>query len=225
MSWIVHLALINTLVLISIADKLVRMDLSFKMTRVNKVYPLPVANFKADGQNIYALVDTGATYLFFVWKYWFEDNLENCNELIFGCYECAPPCKQGPTKTFTFGDGAKVWLFPHTGKLDFNGGVSAPLDFGLVSGFNRDSATIWASLGLRPSHPGSAPYKSIVEQLFAKKIIASNSFSIYFTGGDNPSGQLILGGDDPSKHAGPLSYVQIVNEDEEFIQLLGLTIG
>ncbi|KAF4672711.1 hypothetical protein FOL47_000190 [Perkinsus chesapeaki] len=193
--------------LVNAADELVRMDVSFKMTHgLNGVYPQPVVNFKADGQNIYAIIDTGTPYFFLVWKQWYEGSHQSCNELIFGCYECVSPCKQGPTKIFTFVGDREVWLFPHTGKLDLKGKVSASLDFGLVSGYNRNPGMIWASLCLKQSHPDS-PYKSIVEQLFTKKIIASNSFSIYFTGGDNPSGQLILGGDDPSKHAGPLSYV------------------
>ncbi|KAF4652010.1 hypothetical protein FOL47_011305 [Perkinsus chesapeaki] len=225
MSWLVDLILVHILVLANIADKLVRMDVSFKMTGVNKGFPQPVVNFKADGQITYALVDTGAPYVFLVWKQWYENSHEDCKEFLFGCYECIPPCKQGPTKTYTFADHSAVSLFLHTGKLDFNGEVSTPLDFGLVAGFNRDPATIWASLGLGPSDPSTAPYKSIVELLFTKKIITGNSFSIYFTGGDDPSGQLILGGDDPSKHAGPLSYVQIVNKDQGSIQVLGLTIG
>ncbi|KAF4708701.1 hypothetical protein FOZ62_023528, partial [Perkinsus olseni] len=196
-----------------------------KLTAVNDIYPLPLAHFKADGQDIYALVDTGATYLFVVWKHWYEEEFGVCANLVFGCYECVPPCTQGPTKAFTFGDGSKVWLFPHSGKLEFDSAIIPSANFGMVAGFNRDSERIWASLGLRASTPATQPYTSIVEQLVSKKVISSNSFSLYFKGGEDSTGELILGGEDPGKYVAPLKYVQIVNKDEQFVQLMGLAIG
>ncbi|KAF4658786.1 hypothetical protein FOL47_007826 [Perkinsus chesapeaki] len=219
------LILVCTLAQVDIADKLVRMDMSFKMTRASEAYPDPMVNFKADGQSIYALVDTGIDATFFVWRKWYENNHQDCAQLIFGCYECIPPCKEGPTKKIVFADGHEVDIFKHTGKLDLNGGVSTSLDFGLVAAYDHDAATIWASLGLAASDPLTALCKSVIEQLYDKKIITGTSFSIYFTAGDNPSGELILGGDDPSKHAGPLSYVQIVDREDFSFQVLGLTIG
>ncbi|KAF4655378.1 hypothetical protein FOL47_009467 [Perkinsus chesapeaki] len=210
MSRLIDLILVHILVLASIADKLVRMDVSFKMTGVNTVYPQPVVNFKADGQ---------------IWKQWYENSHEDCKEFLFGCYECNPPCKQGPTKTVDFVGGARIQLFPHTGKLDFNDGVSTSLDFGLVAAFNRELTSIWASLGLAPSDTETAPYRSVPEQLLLKKVITESSYAIYFNAGANPSGELILGGDDPSKRAGALNYLKIVDAESHFVRVLGLAIG
>ncbi|KAF4649524.1 hypothetical protein FOL47_002012 [Perkinsus chesapeaki] len=101
------------------------------------------------------------------------------------------------------------------------GGLSTQVDIGLVAGFNQAPEEIWASLGLR----ASTKNLSIAQQLAAKKIIKDESFSIYFNGERFASGEIILGGEDPSKQEGPLKFFKIVKDVGQFVQLHGLQVG
>ncbi|KAF4690008.1 hypothetical protein FOZ60_000761 [Perkinsus olseni] len=60
-------------------------------------------------------------------------------------------------------------------------------------------------------------------QLLAKpksqRLIEESVFSVYLKTGKDPSGELILGGGDKSKYAGPLKYVKVVNKEEQSIMM------
>mmetsp|Transcript_15865 Transcript_15865/g.13294 ORF Transcript_15865/g.13294 Transcript_15865/m.13294 type:complete len:85 (-) Transcript_15865:7-261(-) len=79
---------------------------------------------KADGQEVSCLVDSGSSVLFVVWKKWFEAVGQKCDDLIFGCYECVPPCQLGRKKHFCFEDDTCVSVFPHSGKFDLHSDLS-----------------------------------------------------------------------------------------------------
>ncbi|KAF4651225.1 hypothetical protein FOL47_000531, partial [Perkinsus chesapeaki] len=204
-------------------DKLARMDLSIRRTYTFDIYPNPVVQLTVDGQVLFSLVDTGASLLSLVWTEWFGRSRGVCQNLFFGCYQCVSPCKQGRTTTFSFVEGSDVSVFPHSGVFDLSDGTSARLDFGLVAGFNRNPPRIWSSFGLAPSE--DQEYRSIVQQLSDKNIINDNSFSIYLNPGDGNSGEVILGGEDPTKRAGPLKFFKLVNKTGHFVKLRGLQIG
>ncbi|KAF4676936.1 hypothetical protein FOL47_004177, partial [Perkinsus chesapeaki] len=144
--------------------------------------------------------------------------------------------KAGPTTTFEFADRSKVTTFIHTLTLNFGTKTADGLHVGLVSRFEpstsphgRPPTIPWASLGLRKTSVEAPEYKCILEQLLAQpppqRLIESYSFSIYTKPGMHPTGEVILGGQDPTKYDGLLDYVRIVDDEEQFVQLLGLGIG
>ncbi|KAF4651224.1 hypothetical protein FOL47_000530 [Perkinsus chesapeaki] len=204
-------------------DKLVRMDLTIRRTHSSQTCSDLVVKLTIDGQVLFSVVDTGASLLSLVWKQWFEMSRGVCEDLFFGCYQCVSPCKQGQITNFAFDDDSVVSVFPHSGVFDLSDGTSARLDFGLVAGFNRNISLVWSSFGLAISEDEN--YKSIVQQLSDKDIIDDNSFSIYLNTADSNSGEVILGGEDPTKRAGPLKFFKIVNITEESARLRGLILG
>ncbi|KAF4672552.1 hypothetical protein FOL47_000387 [Perkinsus chesapeaki] len=220
------LGFLVTLTLVS-SVQLIKVSISSALTDLHDVYPLPLAKLKVDGQDVRLLVDTGTPVLSLVWKDWFEDPHQKCVDIIFGCFECEPSCQGGPTKDFWFEDHACVSVFLHSGTFDFGRAQSAgEIDFGLVARFNGNPWNIWASLGLKPAADAEPKaYQSLVQQLATKNVIEYESFTVYFNEEDFASGEIILGGEDPSKRAGPLKLFKIVNKDEQFVQLHSLRVG
>ncbi|KAF4691253.1 hypothetical protein FOZ63_000815 [Perkinsus olseni] len=212
----------------SCGEKLVRMTISPQKTTVSATSAELMADLKVDGQDITVLVDTGSPYTFFVEKQWYErTHPGGCAELKFKCYDCDPSsCHEGPTKTHEFFGGSQVTVFQHSGTVDFGTASADGIDFGLVVGCNESP---FAALGLSPPSAKSKPYVPLIYQLLAKpksqRLIEKSVFSVYLNAGKDPSGELILGGEDKSKYTGPLRYVKVVNKEEQSIMVTDLGIG
>ncbi|KAF4665291.1 hypothetical protein FOL47_004664 [Perkinsus chesapeaki] len=211
----------------------VRMDMFFGRDDSGDIWLRPLVKLKVDRQNLNALVDTNSPFTFFIWKKWYEDVLQkDCGSTVYGCYECdPPPCESGPTTTFEFLDRMRVTTFLHTVSVSSGVKTATGINVGLISNVTQGDrvGNAWASLGLEGSVEDAPEYESIMEQLLAQprpqRLIESNSFSIYTKPGKYPTGEVILGGQDPTKYDGLLGYVRIVDDEEQFVQLLGVWIG
>ncbi|KAF4757289.1 hypothetical protein FOZ63_009327, partial [Perkinsus olseni] len=205
------------------SDKLVRLGISRMYVESPPGWRKLVAKLEVDNEKVYALVDTGSPLLFFLWRHSYGPS---CQNLLYGCYECSPkPCQAGPTKTFSFHDDTDVTVFRHHGTLSLGSSSVRDIDFGLVT---RSTGVPWASLGLGVQTGKYHPYTSLINQMLAKpksqRLIESTSFSLYLTP-DGTSGELLLGGQDPSKYDGPLEYIRVVDREEDEIRVRGLMIG
>ncbi|KAF4690012.1 hypothetical protein FOZ60_000765 [Perkinsus olseni] len=187
-----------------------------------------LASLKVDGQDVTVLVDTASPFTFFVEKQWYErTHAGGCAELKYKCYDCpSSSCSKGPTKTYEFFDGLQVTVFQHSGTAGFGTASADGIDFGLVVGCNRRP---FAALGLSPPSDKSRPNVPFIYQLLAKpksqRLIERSVFSVYLNAGKDPSGELILGGEDKSKYTGPLRYVRVVKKEEQSIMVTDLGIG
>ncbi|KAF4651333.1 hypothetical protein FOL47_000483 [Perkinsus chesapeaki] len=218
-----------------LADKAGRMDIFLERTGSSSSVLNPLVNLHIDGINVNALVDTGGVYLFFLWKTWYEATQNgSCASTIYKCYECDPaPCLAGPSETLKFDDGSRVRTFLYTSSINFGTESARGINIGLVCGFvpgPESRSTVWASLGLRARWSSMYPdYMTIIEQLLAQpageRLIDRSSFSVYMKAEEHPSGEVILGGQDPTKYDGLLGYIKVVNDDEQYINLLGIKIG
>ncbi|KAF4724225.1 hypothetical protein FOZ63_006851 [Perkinsus olseni] len=204
--------------------QLVKIDLS-REPGVDDIYWV-VAKLKVDNEEIFAVVDSGAWHLFFVWKHWYESvHPKGCETLLFKCYECSPaPCTPGVTTKITFVDGTTVSIFKESGQALFNGGKTS-IDFGLIANYKAGTGSVepHASLGLGRVLKPESKYRPLIEQLTTKKIIGSSAFSLYLKPGGPPTGQLILGGDDPTLYKGPLTFLDLVEDD--LVTFTGFGVG
>ncbi|KAF4667616.1 hypothetical protein FOL47_003455 [Perkinsus chesapeaki] len=202
--------------------ELVKLDIYRELMGEKKDLSVALAKVKIDDEELHLLVDTGSQYTFGVWKTWYEEKVPGgCDKLIYKCYECKPPpCTKGPTKTIEFADGTEADIFQQSGSLDLNQLGSKLISFGLVSRYTSPYS-IHAGLGLGPATASIKPYTPILKQL--EGVLPSTAFSLYLRPGDKPSGQLILGGQDPSLYQGPIVNF---NFDEFYgIQLSGFRVG
>ncbi|KAF4667631.1 hypothetical protein FOZ61_008020 [Perkinsus olseni] len=187
--------------------KLVRLGISRLYVESPPGWRKLVAKLEVDNEEVYALVDTGSPLLFFLWRH------------------SPKPCQAGPTKTFSFHDDTDVTVFRHHGTLSLGILSVRDIDFGLVT---RSTGVPWASLGLGVQTGKYHPYTSLINQMLAKpksqRLIESTSFSLYLTP-DGMRGELLLGGQDPSKYDGPLQYIRVVDREEHEIRVRGLMIG
>ncbi|KAF4674114.1 hypothetical protein FOL47_009650 [Perkinsus chesapeaki] len=176
----------------------------------DKTYVL-VAKLKVDGQEVSALVDTGSSYTFLIWKYWYEvTERKRCDEMVYRCYECNPgPCEVGPTTEVPFEDGAAVTMFERPGQLQLADASSTSFTFGLTSAYKYTPgySTTHAGLGLGLKRKPRSSFDTFVDQLSSQKLIGSRDFSMYLTAGDHHTGQLILGGEDPRLYETPMSFL------------------
>ncbi|KAF4685851.1 hypothetical protein FOZ62_000950, partial [Perkinsus olseni] len=137
-------------------------------------------------------------------------------ELLFKSYKCQPPqCTPGALTDVKIFDKVEVGVFYSRGEI-----FCAPPDgevfangifFGLV---NESKGAPFASLGLAP--PDSSP---------DKRLINSSVFSVYLSAGEDPKGELILGGEDRSKYEGPLEYMAVTNPGRQASWISAFVIG
>ncbi|KAF4737930.1 hypothetical protein FOZ62_000661 [Perkinsus olseni] len=181
---------------------------------------------KVDNQDIHAVVDTGNPYTFLVWKHWYEKEYPGgCDKLAFKCYECTPaPCQPGSNKTLNFYDGENMTIFKHSGVVDFGTATENDISFGLIAG---GEGRPFASLGLAPPYARMKPYAPLMQQLMDRskstRLVKKSSFSLYLVAGENPTGELILGGKDKRKYVPPLVFVKV--RKDQSVSLSRLTIG
>ncbi|KAF4705010.1 hypothetical protein FOZ63_031790 [Perkinsus olseni] len=184
-----------------------------------------VAPMKADGQSLSLLVDTGSSEVFFVEKKYLERAFSPgaCEDFLFGCYECpAGPCR-GEVSRIEHCDDTCAYTVQHRGTVEFGGRVTPDVDFGLVVGYTPNDSTPHASLGLAPRDDGGPT--PLIDQLIDKGVINRPDFSIYFKP-DNPNeGELILGGEDPSKYRGPMMIVPLARRDTWTVKLARVEVG
>ncbi|KAF4693668.1 hypothetical protein FOZ60_010341 [Perkinsus olseni] len=132
-----------------------------------------------------------------------------CADLVYGCYKCSTDlCKAKRSEQYYY-DGTCAYTAEHRGTLELGGKIIPNADFGLVVKYTPQRCAPHASLGLAPfpskSEVNSTP---LLDQLVDRGFIRKGDFSIYFNPnkGDEAveKGELILGGEDPSKYRGPM---------------------
>ncbi|KAF4716869.1 hypothetical protein FOZ63_012837 [Perkinsus olseni] len=123
-------------------------------------------------------------------------------------------------------DKTTVTMFEHSGEINFGRATASGIKFYLMTDCNR---VPFASLGLSPPDPIYGTYLPTIQQLLGRpksqRLIKRSAFSVYLRGGDRPTGELILGGQDGSKYRGALEYVTIVDKAFPRIVLWNIEIG
>ncbi|KAF4675079.1 hypothetical protein FOZ60_001110, partial [Perkinsus olseni] len=200
----VHLLSIATAVSFLVGAAVVKVDISRELEGVH--YAL-VAELKVDGQEVKAVVDTGARETFLIWRHWFNGVAPGgCETILYGCYECTPePCVKGPTKEVSLVDDTEITFFEHTGKFAFDVG-EVSIDFGLTADYKSPSSKIepHAGIGLRSSGKSTGGPKTLIDQLVSKEVIDTDAFSLHLATDEHATGKLILGGDDPDSYKEPM---------------------
>ncbi|KAF4679973.1 hypothetical protein FOZ60_014265 [Perkinsus olseni] len=207
----------------SCGENIIRMPISRILTTGKPAELLMVTPLKVDGQDMYAQVDTGSSHTQLVWRTWYESvSPKGCGDLFYKCYHCvSTECLKGPTTSIHYVDGSTLTVFPHFGDFYFDGATAIAMKFGLVTGASRGP---WAAIGLG-SRSVKPPYKRFVDQLRSQHLIDSGVFSLYLSSGRAPSGELIIGGDDPSKYVGHLEYFGITDKGRQKNTLRSFNIG
>ncbi|KAF4653531.1 hypothetical protein FOZ61_008915 [Perkinsus olseni] len=71
------------------------------------------------------------------------------------------------------------------------------------------------------------PYAPLMQQLMNRskstRFVKKSSFSLYLVAGENPTGELILGGEDKRNYVPPLVFVEV--REDQSVSLTRLTIG
>ncbi|KAF4668521.1 hypothetical protein FOL47_002983 [Perkinsus chesapeaki] len=216
-------ALLNALLVGVYGQRLLKVDVSRSPLCLEDSCGQIYAKFGADGNEINAFVDAESPMLFFVSKDAFEELVPGgCNDLVFGCYGCNPaPCNTGPTGTLYFADGFHVIIAQHSGDITFPQFSVSDVTFGLSVGGVPGP---WASIGIGRPSEDIAPYTTLAQQLLAKNLIDNTVTSLYLTLASNPTGELIFGGEDPSKYDGPLQFIQVIDESGA-VELVALDFG
>ncbi|EER20091.1 Gastricsin precursor, putative [Perkinsus marinus ATCC 50983] len=186
---------------------------------------------QADGQPQNPIVDTGAPYVFFVWKDWYEQQTGTgaCTTLTAQCYSCIRSCSPQHTQTINFGGGVDVTIFQNAGKLSLGTTSYEGMTFGLVCGRSPPPphAEPHASFGLaKISDPG---YPSIMDQLLKRRVIAQKVFALYLhpdqSGTSGFDGSLLLGGGSSRVYKGPLRFVPTVSSNDWNVMLSSVQVG
>ncbi|KAF4649540.1 hypothetical protein FOL47_002007 [Perkinsus chesapeaki] len=179
------------------------------------------------GYEVSALVDTGSTSLFFVWKEWYEREVGvgACDALAAGCYSCPGIRPPDDPYVIVIEDGMAVGVFNHEDSIKL-GSVQIPRSsFGLIcnqypSPLVEKSISI---LGLAPFADGD--FDSLLHQLAnaRPKRISSMTFAIYLK--NDKFGKLLLGGGDPNLYKNPLRYVSFTSQEEYTVKLSYMQVG
>ncbi|KAF4746274.1 hypothetical protein FOZ63_026971 [Perkinsus olseni] len=168
---------------------------------------LVIAPIKADGQSLNLLVDTGCSEFFVIERGFLTRTRSSnaCEQSIFGCYECASGHCETNVAEVRYDDGGHARHVQHRGTLELGGQVVPDGEFGLLVDYTPVSHTPHASLGLG-LHLHSSNIR-VMKQLTDRGLIERDDFSIYFKPDNRQEGveegELILGGEDPSKYRGP----------------------
>ncbi|KAF4671766.1 hypothetical protein FOL46_009923 [Perkinsus olseni] len=214
---------IGVLLATSCGGEVIRIKISTQQTKPWAPRRRIVTPLKADTQDLYAVIDTGSPYTHLVWKSWYESFPQNkCDDFFYKCYDCNPsPVELHAAKKITFVDKTSLTIFPHAGDFYFNGVTVEDIDFGVVMDASHGA---WAALGLGPQDT-SPPFPRFVDQLVDAELIDTPVFAVNLSSGDSPSGELIIGGDDPSKYEGPLGYMDVVDIQLHTNKLEAFAIG
>ncbi|KAF4677502.1 hypothetical protein FOZ60_017306 [Perkinsus olseni] len=219
----VSLVCIAVLLVTSCCGEVIRMKISTQQTKPWAPWRRIVAPLKVDTQDLNAVIDTGSPYTHLVWKKWYESFPQNkCDDFFYKCYDCNPSQMElKAAKKITFVDKTSLTVFPYAGDFYFYGVTAEDIDFGVV---NDASHGAWAALGLGPQAT-SPSFPRFVDQLVDAELIDSPVFAVYLSAGNSPSGELIIGGDDPSKYEGPLGYMDVVDKQLYTNKLEAFAIG
>ncbi|KAF4717259.1 hypothetical protein FOZ63_019647 [Perkinsus olseni] len=132
-----------------------------------------------------------------------------CEASVYGCYQCTTDLCDAEVSEIEFCDGDCVSIVPLTGNLTIGGQEVPEIKFGLVQEYSGSMAP-HASLGLAPQpEEDEDDYIPLLDQLVMKRVINSTDFSIVFNPGNLSEGELILGGLDPGRYRGPMSFVPL----------------
>ncbi|KAF4729627.1 hypothetical protein FOZ63_002847 [Perkinsus olseni] len=211
------------------ADKLVSLAISQDRARPGLLTSERLfARLNVDNEDVKVVIDTRSPCTILIWKMWYETKMKgDCDKLIFKCYECNPAsCKEGPVWTVPAFDGKPMFVFEHSGTFAFGNLTAAGIEFALTESCRCRPQ---ASLGLSPPLMHLAPFRPLVYQLLAQprseRLIESSAFSLHLKAGENPTGELILGGEDQSKFKGGLKFVIIVHKEDQSIIISGYNVG
>ncbi|KAF4658290.1 hypothetical protein FOL47_008096 [Perkinsus chesapeaki] len=185
----------------------------------------------ADGQEMKALVDTGSSYLLWVWKTQYEKVAGRgaCDKLFFKCYECLWPCHPTEYNLVDFGGATLYRIFEHSGSVNFGNVSLHDITFGLIGDFSPYYNSPYSLLGMGPSIDDK--YPSFLKQLMSlfPTPINGNVFGLYLRAkrprATEYKGELILGGGDRSLYRGPLSFVPTVRDDSWRVELSAVELG
>ncbi|KAF4693667.1 hypothetical protein FOZ60_010340 [Perkinsus olseni] len=213
------------------ASGTIRVHIILKKVETDRLYEtLITAPVKADGQSLSLLVDTGSPKFFIIEQHFGRTrSFEVCE--IFGCYECSTDLCEGKVAEVSYADETYARIVQHRGTLELGDRFIPGAEFGLVVEFKPETSIVHASLGL-----GLYPYGAemnntpIMEQLTGRGLIGRDDFSIYFKPesrqGGVEEGELILGGEDPSKYSGPMLNARLFPFANEWIVgLEGFVVG
>ncbi|KAF4648672.1 hypothetical protein FOZ61_002349 [Perkinsus olseni] len=214
---------ITVFLVTSCGGEVIRMKIFTQQTESRVPWERIVTPLKVDTQDLYAVIDTGSPYTQLIWKKWYESSPERrCDELFYKCYGCNPsPIELKAAKKITFVDKTSVTIFPYAGDFYFYGVTAEHIDFGVVMDASHGP---WAALGLGPQDT-SPPFPRFVDQLVDAELIDSPTFAVYLSSGSSPSGEIIIGGDDPSKYDGPLGHIDITDKQHHTSKLEAFAIG
>ncbi|EER08013.1 Napsin-A precursor, putative [Perkinsus marinus ATCC 50983] len=185
-----------------------------------------------NGKELHALVDTGTSFSFFIWKDWYEwASGHPCSICPMGCYACSEPCLVGKvTRTLTFEDKYMVKIFQHKSKLTM-GQVSEILTFGLIFDqkppVSKAPPTNLMGLGY---DGGDVNFPSLMTQLRSSKTVTSGIIALYLYPPADPNkasadGGLLLGGGDPALYEGALRYVDFSTDKHYMVNIDKLQVG
>ncbi|KAF4677503.1 hypothetical protein FOZ60_017307 [Perkinsus olseni] len=207
----------------SCCGEVIRMKISTQQTKPWAPWKRIVTPLKVDTQDLHVVIDTGSPYTQLVWKKWYESSPDRkCDGFFYKCYDCNPsPVELKAAKKITFVDKTSLTIFPYAGDFYFYGVTAEDIDFGVVMDASHGP---WAALGLGPQDT-SPPFPRFVDQLVDAELIDSPVFAVYLSSGSSPSGELIIGGDDPSKYDGPLGYIDITDKQHHTSKLEAFAIG
>ncbi|EER06346.1 aspartyl protease, putative [Perkinsus marinus ATCC 50983] len=211
------------------AELILRLPISLDVYDPGRPDLFLIADITVDAMSFRQLVDTGSPVTFFIWRKWYESvKPGGCETIPSKCYACLPECTPGPTEVFSFQDGTEVTLFKHSGAFSFGGKVVRNIDFGLMANFNFEYTFPPSLIGLGYPHKEPAPYEPLIKQLLdkpkAQRLIGKNMFSVYLDSAAKPTGELLLGGQDPTKYVGPMVFVPSAKDHWE-VALIGMKVG
>ncbi|KAF4658292.1 hypothetical protein FOL47_008098 [Perkinsus chesapeaki] len=228
----IWIAVIADILVKCIADGVLRQPLtrSFITDKTPRGFGLYTAMI-ADGQEMKALVDTGSSYLLWVWKTQYEKVAGRgaCDKLFFKCYECLWPCKPSELTVVEFGGTTYFEIFKHSGTVSLGRAIFNDVDFGLITGFSPSQNSPYALLGMGPDVDEN--YPSLLKQLMQRLPLPLKEevFALYLKPGrpgtTEGKGELILGGGDRSLYKQPLQFVPTVSDDAWRVELSAVQIG
>ncbi|KAF4748545.1 hypothetical protein FOZ63_028995 [Perkinsus olseni] len=175
---------------------------------------------------MHALIDTGTSALFFVWSTWFYHFYKpgSRSNLPIGYYQCPGSCSPIQPTDFPYLDGTKVYVFQHRGNARIGQTDAGSIKFGLVYKYEApDNAPPFHSIGLGTQvYPG---YPSLMSQLQGKA--ADTSFALHLRAHrcGAVTGELLLGGGDPSLYVAPLTFIPLRSQGYHVVEIGSLQVG
>ncbi|KAF4664282.1 hypothetical protein FOL47_005213 [Perkinsus chesapeaki] len=206
-----------------VSEKVVKLQIS-KRTYVwfgthDSAFLVPLV---VDGQHIKLFMDTG-THESFLLSNATLFNGEPYYPFIYDCYRWKPTTGAHESTDLMFGDGSRTSIVHHRSSIEIDGEEITDVDLGIAVNYTAHGNPAHASLGLGPRpEDDDEDFTPLLDQLVNKGVISRRQFSIHFNPSNIDQGELILGGEDPSKYKGPAGTVPfLINDDLWSVGLKG----